>query len=297
MSAEFDAGRERPTVSGDLPTVLGAAPMFRRALLGYDRFQVDTYVRWAEDELATADREREHLEARQARTHAALDDARELLSHSPGGADFLQLSRRMGTLLAAATDEAEAIRADAEAEAGRVSAHAERALADAGAEAARLVSEAVLRAGEAAAEAGRVVEEADSFRRAARAEAAAQRKGARAAVRRAAQRADQLRDRAVAEAAVARLQARDDVVRMLTTGRDERRRADEAAAAARQRLDAEAATRRAELLAEVEQLEHRRAVLRAELDRMAAAVPPVSDSLRHRVRVHVGRLRRTATRA
>ena len=37
--------------------------MFGRAVAGYDRFQVDTYVRWAEDELATADREREHLMA------------------------------------------------------------------------------------------------------------------------------------------------------------------------------------------------------------------------------------------
>lgn len=291
MSAEFDAGRERPTVSGDLPSVLGAAPMFRRALLGYDRFQVDTYVRWAEDELATADREREHLEARQARTHAALDEARELLSHSPGGAGFLQLSRRMGTMLAAATDEAEAIRADAEAEAGRLSAHAERVLADAGAEAARLVTEAVRRAEETTTEAGRVVEEADAFRRAARAEAAAQRKGARAAVRRAAQRADQLRQRAVEEAAAARLQARDDVVRMLTTGRDERRRADEAAAATRERLDSEAAARRAVLLEEVAQLEHRRAVLTAEPDRIATAVPPLPDSFRRRVQLHVGRLR------
>src|SRR3954447_24615918 len=115
MSAEFEAEQERPTVSGDLPTVLGAAPMFRRSLLGYDRFQVDTYVRWAEDELATADRERENLEERQLRTSAALEEARELLSHSPGGADFLRLSRRMGTVLAAASDEAESMLAGARA--------------------------------------------------------------------------------------------------------------------------------------------------------------------------------------
>ena len=44
----------RPNVSGDLPTVFRAAPMFRRSLSGYDRFQVDTYVQWAEDELASA---------------------------------------------------------------------------------------------------------------------------------------------------------------------------------------------------------------------------------------------------
>ena len=52
------AGRTRPNVSGDLPTVLQAAPMFRRAVAGYDRFQVESYVQWAEDELAAADRER-----------------------------------------------------------------------------------------------------------------------------------------------------------------------------------------------------------------------------------------------
>ena len=68
----------RPTVSGDLPSVLQAPPMFRRAVLGYDRFQVDTYVQWAEDELATADREREHLVARHLRVQADLEESRQL---------------------------------------------------------------------------------------------------------------------------------------------------------------------------------------------------------------------------
>jgi hypothetical protein len=40
--------RERPNVSGVLPTIFAAAPVFRGALLGYDRFQVDSYVQWAE---------------------------------------------------------------------------------------------------------------------------------------------------------------------------------------------------------------------------------------------------------
>src|SRR4051812_19833976 len=82
--------RQRPNVSGDLPTVLEVAPMFHRSVLGYDRFQVETYVQWAEDELATADRERRHLEARHLRTQAALDEARLLLAHSSAGGDFLQ---------------------------------------------------------------------------------------------------------------------------------------------------------------------------------------------------------------
>ena len=90
--------------------------MFRRAVVGYDRFQVDTYVRWAEDELATADREREHLVARVVRTQADLEESRQLLSHSAAGGEFLQVSRRIGALLATAADEAEGLRADAEAD-------------------------------------------------------------------------------------------------------------------------------------------------------------------------------------
>src|SRR3712207_8786819 len=75
---DLDGGdRVRPNVSGDLPTLFRAGPQFRRTLTGYDRFQVDTYVQWAEEELATADREREHLEARQLRTSAALQEAQD----------------------------------------------------------------------------------------------------------------------------------------------------------------------------------------------------------------------------
>ncbi len=88
--------RARPNVSGDLPTVFQTAPMFRRTVAGYDRFEVDTYVRWAEDELATADREREHLLGRHVRTRAALEEARELLSHSGGGGELIRLSGRIG---------------------------------------------------------------------------------------------------------------------------------------------------------------------------------------------------------
>ncbi len=99
--------RRRPNVSGDLPTVFETGTMFRRALAGYDRFQVDTYVQWAEDELATADREREDLEVRHLATRAALEEARELLSHSSGGAEFVRHSERIGSMLAAAADEAE----------------------------------------------------------------------------------------------------------------------------------------------------------------------------------------------
>src|SRR3954469_2751010 len=117
-SAEGDADLDarRPNVSGDLPSVFASTPMFRRTVAGYDRFQVDTYVRWAEDELATADREREHLVERHLRTRASLDEARELLAHSSSGGEFLPLSRRLGSMLAAAADEAEDMRAEAQAD-------------------------------------------------------------------------------------------------------------------------------------------------------------------------------------
>jgi cell division septum initiation protein DivIVA len=268
-----DGARERPHLAGDLPSVLQARPMFRRAVLGYDRFQVDTYVQWAEDELATADREREHLLARHLRTQAALEEARQLLCHSSGGGEFLRVSRRIGSMLATATDEAEAMRAQAEADrtaacaqAERMVAEAERMLADAEVEAERVVAEAATEAAERMAEAGRVVEAAQQTCREARAAAEARLEEVRVIEQRAAEHGEQLRQQAVEEASAARLQARDDVVRMLGTGREERRRADAQAAATRERLDRDAETRRAALLAEVEAIELRRASLRAEID-------------------------------
>ncbi|SNR24866.1 hypothetical protein [Blastococcus mobilis] len=278
--------RRRPNASGDLPTVFEAAPMFRRAVAGYDRFQVDTYVQWAEDELVAAEREREHLVARHLRTRADLEDARELLSHSSGGEEMLRMSRRIGSLLAAAADEAGSMRAEAEAtrsaasaEAQAMVAHAERVIADAGAEADRMVSEAGRVVEEMTAEAGRLLDEAEQAAREARAEAAARLETVRVIERRAAKDAEQIRRRGVQEASAARLQARDEVVRMLSTGREERRRADAEAAATRQRLDRDAATRSASLLArcdflraQLDALEHRRSALRAEVELLAEQV-------------------------
>jgi cell division septum initiation protein DivIVA len=287
--------RSRPNVSGDLPTVLQCGPMFRRAVAGYDRFQVDTYVRWAEDELATADREREHLLARHVDTRAALEEARRLLAHSAGGGELLQVSGRIGSMLAAAADEAESIRAEAEnhrsvarAQAEVIAADARRVLADAETEAARMLAEAADETEEMAAEAARVVARAERTVRDARAEAAARLEEVRALEQRAVERAEQIRQRAVAEALAARLHARDEVVRMLTTGREERRRADEEATASRERLDRDVAARRAALLAEVEELERRRASLRAELDDVAEPDPASSGVPRLPARAYLG---------
>ena len=271
--------RPRPNVSGDLPGVFSAAPMFRRVVAGYDPYQVDTYVQWAEEELATADREREHLMARHLSTRAALEEARRLLPHSAGGGEFLRLSRRMGTMLAAAADEAERMRVEAEAEAEAASVHAEqtvataeRALAQAEAEADRLVAEAAGRAEDMAAEAGLIVAAAQRTLSEARAEAEARLEEVRAVECRAAEHAHQVRQRAAAEVSAARSQARAEIVAMLGTGREERRRADAAAAAIRERLDREAATRYVSLVADVQALEQRRAALRQEVAVLAASV-------------------------
>ena len=290
--------RGAPEFFGELPTVLEAAPMFRRAVVGYDRFEVDTYVQWAEGELASADREREHLVARHLRTRAALEEAQELLSHSSGGGEFLRTSRHIGVMLAAAADEAEAMRAEAEtdrtaaaAQAQRLVADGERMRADAEAEASRMLAEAATDADGLRTEARGVLDEAEQTRRAARADAERRRAKARAMEQRAVEHAGRIRQKAAEEASVARLQARDEAVRMLLTAREERQRADAEASATRERLDRDAAARRAFLLAEAEDLEHRLAALRADLDRTARQVTAASAALHRQLRGPLARTR------
>jgi hypothetical protein len=277
--------RQHPNLSGDLPTVLEAAPMFRRVVAGYDRFQVDTYVRWAEDELATAAREREHLLARHLKTWTALEEARQLLSHSSGGGEFLQLSRRIGTMLAAAADDAERIRAEATSarahaagQATRTVARAEKALADAETEARRLVAEGATRLENATAQARRITDLAEVTGQEIRAAAEARLEEARAVEQRAAEHADDVHRQAAEAASAARLHARDEIVRMLATAREQRRRADAEAASVRERLDRDAATRRSALLMDVEALEHRCAALDAEASLLAPRTVAVVPS-------------------
>ena len=287
--------RERPNVSGDLPSLFRTAPMFRRAVAGYDRFQVDTYVEWAEDELATADREREHLVARHLSTRAALDEARLMLAHSAGGGELLQLSRRIGSMLAVAADEAESMRGEAAADrsaaaaaAQRMAADAERALAVAEAEVERLVREAAREVEAMSAEAGRMVDEAERTGSEARVEAEARLQKVRLMEKLAVERAAQIRQQAGSDAAAALARARDEVVRMLSTGRDERRRADAAAAAARELLERDLAARRTALRAEVAALEQRRAHLLAEVE---TPVEPVARTAGRPLDRHLRELR------
>jgi hypothetical protein len=288
VSEPLDRGR--PNLSGDLSTVFSAAPMFRRAVVGYDRFQVDTYVQWAEDELAATEREREHLVERHLDTLAALDEAQQLLARSADAGEFLRASRRIGTMLAAAADEAQemraeadAVRAAASAQAQAVLADAQRALAEARAGAERMIADAAAEVEGMIIGAGRIVDAAEQTRRESRAEADGRLGQVREIERRALEEAGLVRRRAVAEASVARLQARDEAVRMLVTGREERRRADAEAAGARERLDREAATRRADLLAEVAALEDRKSTLRQE---SALPAAPAKATVRGQGDVH-----------
>jgi hypothetical protein len=297
----------RPNLSGDLPTVFSAGPMFRRTAVGYDRFEVDTYVQWAEDELATAEREREHLLTRQVETRAALEDARELLSHSSAGAEVLRMSGRIGSLLAAAADEAAAIRAEADAErsaasetAQRTVAEAERLLAESEAEARRMVADAMIATEQATVEAGQIVEAAEQTRSEARIETAARLAEIAALELRAAHEVERLRQLAVEDGVTAQRHARQEIVAMLAAGREERRRADDAAAALRERLDEDARTRRTVVLAEVSALEVRRTALEAELELLAGSIPAAAGRRfrpdlrglgdRLRVRIHSPRL-------
>ncbi|SOD97721.1 hypothetical protein [Blastococcus haudaquaticus] len=289
--------RARPNLSGDLPTLFQAGPMFRRTVAGYDRFQVDTYVRWAEDELAAADRQREHLLARHLETQAALADARTLAAHSAAGGEFLRVSKRIGAMLAAAADEAQNIRAEADnhrsvacAQAAVVTGDARRVLAEAEAEAARTAARAAVQLADTTAQAELVAAEAERAGQAVRAEAAALLDEARAVEARALEQADRIRQQAAAEALAARLEARAEIVRMLDGAREQRRRADAEAAAIREGLDRDAATRRAALLAETAELEHRRDALRAELETGPAPVVPSSATLHQHARAYLERL-------
>lgn len=226
--------RRRPTLSGDLRTLFQHAPVFRRRPAGYDRFQVDTYVRWAEEELAGAAHERDEILLRYARLRADLDEARRLLCHPPGGREALQLSVRLGSVLAAAADEADGIRADAEAVLADARSEAARLIAEATAEADRTVAEAAAEAGRMAAEADelladaeRTVAEAESVVQEARTEAEARLAKVREIERVAGERAERLRADAARDAETARLQARDEVLRTLAAAREDRRRWEE----------------------------------------------------------------------
>jgi hypothetical protein len=289
--------RIRPNVAGDLPSLFRAAPMFRRAVAGYDRFQVDSYVQWAEDELATADRERDHLVIRHLSTQAALDEARQLLSHSSSGGEFLQVSGRIGALLASAADEAESLRVEAEAdraagaaEAAQMVAQATEVLAGAEADAQRVLLETAAEVEARTTEAGRILDEAERTSIEARADAEARLDKVRHMQQLAVEQAGRIRQQAAEDASAALAVARAEVVRMLSTGREERRRADAAAATARELLELDAETRITALHAEIAVLEQRRSALSA-LAALEGAAEPVARTAGRPLETHLRELR------
>jgi colicin import membrane protein len=111
-----------------LDGLLGSGPVFRGAVRGYDRTQVDDYVSWAETEVLVLRRENDHLLSRYAACSAELQNARRRLAQLvrerqslPGPEDALAMVRRAeeeaAAISAAAEEEAERVRADALTEA------------------------------------------------------------------------------------------------------------------------------------------------------------------------------------
>jgi colicin import membrane protein len=106
----------RPNLTGDLDSVLEFLPSFRGALHGYDRWQVDSYVSWAERELRAARRSVDEMAARFASCAAELERAREEAGRSEAGREARQLSERVGRILELAAEEAADLRAAGAAE-------------------------------------------------------------------------------------------------------------------------------------------------------------------------------------
>ncbi|MGY1680094.1 hypothetical protein [Geodermatophilus sp. SYSU D01176] len=92
--------------SGDLDALLEPRPLFRGALRGYDRLQVDNYVAWAETELLAVRRANDELLSRYGACSAELEISRRLLACSPAGREQVRTSERVGEILRLAADEA-----------------------------------------------------------------------------------------------------------------------------------------------------------------------------------------------
>ena len=205
----------RPGAVGALDGLLTDAPVFRTAVRGYDRLQVDNYVAWAEAEITAARRETDDLMARYGQASAELEISRRLLAQSPEGQEMTFVSERMGRILQMAADEASEVTASASADADRILAEA-RADADARLRKAHQIKQAAIATGD------RIREEADELRALAAAELERARHQADQYLREA---AAQLRREAQAAAAAAQAQvaALQDEVQELCARRDQAR--------------------------------------------------------------------------
>jgi cell division septum initiation protein DivIVA len=200
----------RPNLTGDLDTILANLPTFRSRVRGYDRLQVDNYVRWAETEMHSSRREVDDLAARYGLCVAEVKNLRQLAAESPEARQMRQVSERIGQMLRLAADEAAAVRAAGIEE-------AERVVDDARTEAEAHLGRA------------REVEEA--------------------AVAKADRLQQEIRE-AVAQADAALLKARDEAARLLAEASAERDRLAERAAAERAAQEEQARAAREAMLAE-----------------------------------------------
>lgn len=110
----------RPNLWGDLDSVLEFLPCFRAALRGYDRWQVDSYVSWAERELCAARRSADEMAAHFGACSVELERTRRQLGRSEVGRDVVGVSDRMAQMLELAADEAAALTAAGAAEADQL---------------------------------------------------------------------------------------------------------------------------------------------------------------------------------
>ena len=113
-----------PRADGGLEAMLGFRPVFRTAMRGYERMQVDNYVDWAETELTVARRQLDDLLTRFGICSAELEISRRLLASSPKGPDVSFVTERVTEILRLASDEAAALTAAGAEEADRLLAEA-----------------------------------------------------------------------------------------------------------------------------------------------------------------------------
>ena len=121
--AAGDGAARRPATGG-LDGLLGTAPVFRGAVRGYDRGQVDAYVDWAETEVMVLRRENDHLLSRYAACSTELQNARRRLAQLARERQSLPGPDEARALLQRAEQEAAARVAAAEEEARTVLAEA-----------------------------------------------------------------------------------------------------------------------------------------------------------------------------
>ncbi|MGR6964832.1 DivIVA domain-containing protein [Geodermatophilus sp. URMC 61] len=129
-SGALPSPRPGPGPTEELDALVEPRPVFRAALRGYDRLQVDTYVAWAGTELLAVRRANDDLLTRYGACSAELEISRRLLACSPAGREQVRTSERVGEILRLAADEAARL-----TEAGAVDADRIRAVARAEADA------------------------------------------------------------------------------------------------------------------------------------------------------------------